>query len=315
MTPDRHVAFASRKARHVMNATMPLASRLDRLTGPAERAVAEFLVTSGPRAAAMSAQQIAEAAGTSDATVVRTARSLGYENLPRATPGDRPRTGRGRSSGPTASHDPRQVGDATTFSATPSSGSSVRSTRSCGGFRPRTSTRAAQLLAKASRLWWSAIGPSAFLAGYAAFLCRRFGTPPDTLTHAGPTTRTSSLPSGERDAVVVLAYGRIHAHVPSPPRPRRRGRRAGRARHRDRHADAPGTGDGAAECRPGRTGSVRHPRPHHRPHRSARFGGRGETSAQGDRESRNAQRAAPRIGREADRRRSVGARGETPGTS
>src|SRR5262245_31626923 len=62
-------------------ATTSLASRLDGLTGSAERAVAEFLLRQGPRAAAMSAREIATAVGTSDATVVRTAKSLGYASL------------------------------------------------------------------------------------------------------------------------------------------------------------------------------------------------------------------------------------------
>src|SRR4029077_13660532 len=45
------------------------------------RAVAQYLLQQGPRAATMSAREIAAAVGTSDATVVRTARSLGYDSL------------------------------------------------------------------------------------------------------------------------------------------------------------------------------------------------------------------------------------------
>jgi DNA-binding MurR/RpiR family transcriptional regulator len=59
----------------------------DRITGrlalltAAERKVAEYLRNHGPDAIFATAGQIAAAAGTSDATVVRTARSLGYSGL------------------------------------------------------------------------------------------------------------------------------------------------------------------------------------------------------------------------------------------
>src|ERR1700704_6685975 len=63
------------------NATGSVAARLDRLTSPTERRVAEYLISAGSRAAPMSAREIASAVGTSDATVVRTAKSLGFESL------------------------------------------------------------------------------------------------------------------------------------------------------------------------------------------------------------------------------------------
>ncbi len=195
-----------------MNTTAPLAARLDRLTSPAERAVAEFLVSSGARAAAMSAQQIADAAGTSDATVVRTAKSLGYENLRELRQAivddpaevDLPARLRATLATTSATHDflsdavERQLGALDAL---------VRRVS------PEDFERATRTLATASRLWWSAIGPSAFLASYAAFLCRRLGTPAGTLIHAGPDHADELLDVGRRDAVIVLAYGRIHAHV------------------------------------------------------------------------------------------------------
>ena len=54
-----------------------LAARLGAVSGTSERAVAEYLLGLGSRAAAMSAREVASATGTSDATVVRTAQSLG----------------------------------------------------------------------------------------------------------------------------------------------------------------------------------------------------------------------------------------------
>lgn len=49
---------------------------------PAERSIADFLVRQPERVVFMSAAQLAEATGTSDASVIRTARSLGFAGLP-----------------------------------------------------------------------------------------------------------------------------------------------------------------------------------------------------------------------------------------
>src|SRR5947207_7242686 len=57
-----------------------LAARRDELA-PAERRVAEHLVTLGPEVALHSAAALAAQIGTSDATVVRTAKALGYSGL------------------------------------------------------------------------------------------------------------------------------------------------------------------------------------------------------------------------------------------
>src|SRR6266516_4271240 len=79
--PSGCVVFTTVTKEHETDTTMSLAARLERLTSPAERKVADYLAVAGARAAPMSAQEIAEAVGTSDATVVRTAKSLGYRSL------------------------------------------------------------------------------------------------------------------------------------------------------------------------------------------------------------------------------------------
>jgi DNA-binding MurR/RpiR family transcriptional regulator len=62
-------------------------------------------------------------------------------------------------------------------------------------------------------VWWSGIGPSAFLAEYAAFLFRRLGKPSGALTHSGFENADELLSLRQGDVVVVLAYGRFHRHV------------------------------------------------------------------------------------------------------
>ena len=151
-----------------------LMARTAVLNSPLERSVADFLLNAGPRAGAMSAREVAQAVGTSDATVIRTSRSLGFEgyrDLRRFVAGQTaevPIEERLRKS-LDAVEDPgdelrvaieRQGGDLTAMAG--------RITES--EFR-----QANRIIARAPYVWWSGVGPSAFLAGYAAFLFRRLG--------------------------------------------------------------------------------------------------------------------------------------------
>ena len=70
-----------------------------------------------------------------------------------------------------------------------------------------------QIIERASYVWWSGVGPSAFLAGYAAFLFRRLGKDSGALTHAGFDGADELLGLKPGHAVIVLAYGRLHRHV------------------------------------------------------------------------------------------------------
>jgi DNA-binding MurR/RpiR family transcriptional regulator len=182
------------------------------VSGSSERAVAEYLRELGPRAAAMSAREVASATGTSDATVVRTARSLGFDGfreLKRFLAGqsdEAPLNKRLRAS-LSGAPDPddelhavcdRQRGALETL---------IRQI-------PKSQFHAAnRIIDAAERVWWSGVGPSAFLAEYGAFLFRRLGKPSGALTHSGFENADELLSLKQGDVVVVLAYGRLHRHV------------------------------------------------------------------------------------------------------
>src|SRR5438552_6451280 len=71
-------------ARVVASATDSYADRVaerGEALAPAERRVADLLLDLGPEATLLSAAALAEQLGTSDATVVRTAKALGYSGL------------------------------------------------------------------------------------------------------------------------------------------------------------------------------------------------------------------------------------------
>ena len=197
---------------HDENTTVGLVGRLDRITSGAERRVAEYLVQVGPRAAPMSAQEIAAAVGTSDATVVRTARTLGYANL--------------RELRQALADDTDETDLSARLKATIGESPSAhdvlvtavdRHLEALNTLLRRVSAadfdEAAAVLADAAQIWWCGTGPSAHLAGYAAFLCRRLGRSSGAFTHAG-TDHADELLSVRADhAVVILAYGRVHPYV------------------------------------------------------------------------------------------------------
>jgi DNA-binding MurR/RpiR family transcriptional regulator len=173
--------------------------------------VAEYLIRAGAKAAPMTAREIATNVGTSDATVVRAAKSLGFENLRelRQTLGEF-----------------HEADIASRFNATISASPGrhlaledaiLRQLQDLEGLHrrilPTEFDHACELLASSAVTWWSGTGPSASLAEYAAFLSRRHGLPSGALTHAGTDHADELLAVHANHVIVLLAYGRIHRYV------------------------------------------------------------------------------------------------------
>lgn len=189
-----------------------VADRLDRITSPAERRVADYLIRVGSKAAPMSAQEIAAAVGASDATVVRTAKSLGYANLREL----RRALAENRDDVDLTARLQATIGESTSAHSILATGIE-RQVQALGDLLRRIPAAdfdaATDVLASAGHVWWCGTGPSAHLAEYASFLCRRLGHPSGALTHAGTDHADELLALQAGHAVVVLAYGRIHAYV------------------------------------------------------------------------------------------------------
>jgi DNA-binding MurR/RpiR family transcriptional regulator len=189
-----------------------LLARAALLRSPVERSVAEFLLATGPRAGAMSAREIAHAVGASDATVIRTARSLGFEGFR-----DLRRFVASQSAEVPIEERLRRSLDVV---AGPDAELRANIENQRGALRamaesiPESAFREAnRIIIRALYVWWSGVGPSAFLAGYAAFVFRRLGKDSGALTHAGFDGADELLGVKAGHAVVVLAYGRLHRHV------------------------------------------------------------------------------------------------------
>jgi DNA-binding MurR/RpiR family transcriptional regulator len=178
---------------------------------PAERRVAELFLDLGPEATLLSAAALAEQLGTSDATVVRTAKSLGYSGLAElrralAAYGDNPPLGERLRR--TLEQTP---GDELFASAIRNHLSALDNLSR--NVSPEAFQEAVAVLASRDRIVWRGVGPSAHLAAYGQLITQRIGKPSTALVHSGTSFADELLTLAPTDAVVVFAYGRLQAHV------------------------------------------------------------------------------------------------------
>lgn len=180
----------------------------------AEQKMARHLLRHRQQAVLGSAAQIAEAAGTSDATVVRTARSLGYEGLadlraalledligsPR--PADRlKRTLKAANAtkGGALAHVLAVHRDALTAFDDPDFAASFE--------------MALATLAEAPARHVFGVGPSGMLADYATLQFNRIGLRSTSLNATGIALADRLLALGRGDAVMVIAYAPLYREV------------------------------------------------------------------------------------------------------
>ena len=178
---------------------------------PAERRVAELLLDLGPEATLLSAAALAEQLGTSDATVVRTAKALGYSGLAElrralAAYGDNPPLGERLRR--TLEQTPADELFASTIGNQLSALETL--TRKVS---PQSFQDAVAILAGRDRVVWRGVGPSAHLAAYGQLITQRIGKPSTALVHTGTSFADELLTLSPTDAIVVFAYGRLQSHV------------------------------------------------------------------------------------------------------
>lgn len=178
---------------------------------PAERRVALGLLELGAEASVLSAAVLAERLGTSDATIVRTAKALGYTGLAElrralvAHANDPPIGERLRRSLEQA---PREELFAAAISNHLAALEALTRNVSAERFQ-----EAVAVLTASARIVWRGVGPSAHLAAYGQLLAERVGKSSCALVHTGTSFADEMLTLASGDAVVVLAYGRPQSHV------------------------------------------------------------------------------------------------------
>ncbi|MFT4182214.1 MAG: MurR/RpiR family transcriptional regulator [Rhizobium sp.] len=181
---------------------------------PAEQRMARFFIDQGQAVLLNSAAQIAQLAGASDATVIRTARALGFESLSalRAamlsdltgspSPGHRlertlAETGSGAAD---ALHHVIGIHEATL--------DVLRRPDVAGSF-----ARAIDILAAAERRHIFGIGPSGAMADYASLQFNRIGLPTNALSTSGIALADRLLQLNKGDAVLMMAYAPLYREV------------------------------------------------------------------------------------------------------
>ena len=182
--------------------------------GPAERRVAEFVAGHGAEVVMLSAMAIASQAGVSDATVVRTARRLGFDGL-----------GALRAAAFDESHRAPTQSDrlASTLDLTvddPSQAWPLAVQDAAGDLMeaahripPELFGRAVEALRAASRLVVVGVGPSGHLADYARTSWRRVGCDVRAVTSTGLQLADDLLDLRAEDVVVLLAYSQLQDHT------------------------------------------------------------------------------------------------------
>jgi DNA-binding MurR/RpiR family transcriptional regulator len=180
---------------------------------PAEQKMASFFRANKEIVLLNSAAEIAEKAGTSDATVVRTARSLGFDGLSslRETiladltgsgPGGRlKRTLEDLSEDPDGvlGHVLKAHRESLEVMARPEFSEAFR--------------RTILLLFSARRRFVFGIGPSGSVAEYAALQFNRLGLPTTALSESGVGLADRLLTVGEDDVILMVAYAPVYREV------------------------------------------------------------------------------------------------------
>jgi DNA-binding MurR/RpiR family transcriptional regulator len=183
---------------------------------PAERCVIEFMLGAGPESLTLSARELGEKAGTTGATVVRAAKALGYKL-----------EGRTKLAY-------LRLALADYFKSEPRIDERVEATlenaangifeeeidvasTSLDHLRHRVSREdfdmAVAILHRSRRIVWRGVGPSGFLAQYAALHCQRMGQQSISMTRMGTELADELVALQPKDALVVLSYGALQRHT------------------------------------------------------------------------------------------------------
>lgn len=181
---------------------------------PAERRVARFFQENREEVLVASATELAAHVGTSDATVVRTTKALGYSGLEELR---RQLADELRLSLSPASRLVRTLGKIDGGAATALELALAIHRKSLEDLgrdvSPSLFEAAVDRLTEARRIFIFGIGPSSALADYFAIQLRRFGLSGGSLRNTGLLLADDLQQMAKGDLVVILAYSRIYGEL------------------------------------------------------------------------------------------------------
>lgn len=181
---------------------------------PAERRVARYFAEHREEVLLASAAELARRTGTSDATVVRTAKALGYDGLDALRRALADELRRHLSPAGRVARSLQAVGDDPDSAFAATLDLHLESIASLKRSVPPAQFRATvdRVLA-ADRIAVFGIGPSSAIAGYLATQFGRFGHDTLVLADTGLLLADRLLRLRSRDLLVVLAYGRVYPEL------------------------------------------------------------------------------------------------------
>jgi DNA-binding MurR/RpiR family transcriptional regulator len=190
-----------------------MAANLDRLS-PAERQVAWFFQENREEVLIDSASALAARIGTSDATVIRTAKALGYAGLDELRQRLAAELRQDLSPAIRMARTLGQLGDKTESALGATLDIHIEALqRLRQDIKPELFQAAIDLLTTASRVMIFGIGPSSAMADYFATQLSRFGFDSGSLTRTGLLFADDLLRLKGGDLVIILAYGRVYREV------------------------------------------------------------------------------------------------------
>jgi DNA-binding MurR/RpiR family transcriptional regulator len=190
-----------------------LSASLERIS-PAERRVARYFQDNREEVLIASAAALAKKTGTSDATVVRTAKALGFtgmEALRRVLAGE---LRQDLSPASRLTRTLSEIGDnpETAFGAT----LDIHQ-QSIAGLRrditPEKFRRTVRSIVDARRVFIFGIGPSSAMANYFTVQLGRFGIDAQSLTHTGLLLADGLQKLQKGDLLMIFAYGRVYREL------------------------------------------------------------------------------------------------------
>lgn len=181
--------------------------RIARLT-PSLKQVALYIDTHRLQVLTATAVELAEAVGTSDATVIRAVQALGFIGLPELRAVIESSVGRGmtavdnmRRTHSTVPEKPNRMVQSV-LSSQQEALDKIKSSKT-----QQEIASAIKLVSLAKRVCLYGVGPSSYLAGYAGALLLRQGWKTHLLTATGSILADQLLEVREGDVVIALAYG------------------------------------------------------------------------------------------------------------
>lgn len=181
---------------------------------PAEQRMARYFVDHKQSVLLSSAAEIAQAAGTSDATVVRTARSLGFDGLPALREAMLAELTGIPSPDKRLARTLEEIGNdaALALRHVVNLHETVLDVLKRPDVAERF-VRSTEILADAHRRHVFGIGPSGAMADYASLQFNRIGLPSNALSVTGVALADRLLSLREGDAVLMMAYAPLYREV------------------------------------------------------------------------------------------------------